>query len=199
MTLELQGAGILTDRPDPERPADPRPAWERIAYAWLAREVDAGQSVDPIELAREVSVAPGFTRDLLRLLRGQRERDPGLGELRARLVRDRIADAYLRRELGAGGRLDPAELAAEVGTTPAVARQWLAGLRTQHDSPHGLEVLGEPVSHGQPSSEQRGCRRISPPAATSRRRSPAAPPTPSGWRPRWNATTGPARSALVSG
>jgi hypothetical protein len=35
-----------------------------------------------------------------------------------------------------------------------VARQWLAGLRTQHDSPHGLEVLGEPVSHGQPSSEQ---------------------------------------------
>jgi WhiB family transcriptional regulator, redox-sensing transcriptional regulator len=35
-----------------------------------------------------------------------------------------------------------------------VARQWLAGLRTQHDSPHGLEVLGEPVSHGQPSPEQ---------------------------------------------
>jgi WhiB family transcriptional regulator, redox-sensing transcriptional regulator len=137
-----------------EWPTDPRPAWERIAYVWLAREVDAGQPVDPIELAREVSVAPGFTRDLLRLLRGQRERDPGLGELRARLVRDRITDAYLRRELAGGGRLDPAELAAEVGTSPAVARQWLAGLRAQHDSPHGLEMLGEPVSHGQPSPEQ---------------------------------------------
>ncbi len=63
-----------------------------------------------------------FTRDLLRVLRGQRDRDPGLGELRARLVRDRIANAYLRRELAGGGRIDPAKLAAEVGTTPAVAR-----------------------------------------------------------------------------
>jgi WhiB family transcriptional regulator, redox-sensing transcriptional regulator len=137
-----------------ERPADPRPAWERVAYVWLEREVDAGQPVDPIELAGEVSVAPGFTRDLLRLLRGQRERDPGLSELRGRVVRDRIADAYLRRELAGGGRLDPAELAAEVGTSPAVARQWLAGLRAQHHSHQGLEMLGEPVSHGQPSPEQ---------------------------------------------
>jgi WhiB family transcriptional regulator, redox-sensing transcriptional regulator len=137
-----------------EWPTDPRPAWERIAYTWLAREVDAGQPVDPIELAREVSVAPGFTRDLLRLLRGHRDRDPGLSELRARLVRDRITDAYLRGELAGGGRLDPTELAAEVRTSPAVARQWLAGLRAQHDSPQGLEGLREPVSHGQPSPEQ---------------------------------------------
>jgi WhiB family transcriptional regulator, redox-sensing transcriptional regulator len=154
MTRDLQSAGILADRPDPERPADPRPAWERIAYVWLAREVDAGQPVDPTTLAGEVSVAPGFTRDLLRVLRGQRERDPGLEELRARLVRDRIADAYLRREQAGGGRLDPTELAAEVGTSPVVARQWLAGLRAQHQRPHGLEVLSEPVSHGQPSPEQ---------------------------------------------
>ena len=33
-----------------ERSADPRPAWERIAYVWLAREVDAGQPVDPTVL-----------------------------------------------------------------------------------------------------------------------------------------------------
>jgi WhiB family transcriptional regulator, redox-sensing transcriptional regulator len=137
-----------------DRPADPRPAWERIAYTWLEREVDAGQPVDPATLAREVSVAPGFTRDLLRVLRAERDRDPGLSELRARVVRDRIADAYLRRELGAGGRLDPAELAAEVGTSPVVARQWLAGLRAQHTSGQGLEVLREPVSHGQPSPGQ---------------------------------------------
>jgi WhiB family redox-sensing transcriptional regulator len=148
-----QDAAIVSTA-EQERPADPRPAWERVAYVWLAREVDAGQPVDPIELAREVSVAPGFTRDLLRLLRGHRDRDPALSELRARLVRDRIADAYLRRELGAGGRLDSAELAAEVGTSPVVARQWLAGLRAQHTSAQGLEVLREPVSHGQPSPEQ---------------------------------------------
>jgi WhiB family transcriptional regulator, redox-sensing transcriptional regulator len=152
MTLDLHPDGIPTDQQD--RPTDPRPAWERIAYTWLAREVDAGQPVDPSTLAREVSVAPDFTRDLLRLLRAQRERDPGLGELRARLVRDQITDAYLRRELAGGGRLDPAELAAEVGTSPAVARQWLAGLRAQHTTAQGLEVLREPVSHGQPSPAQ---------------------------------------------
>jgi WhiB family transcriptional regulator, redox-sensing transcriptional regulator len=154
MTLNVHPAGIPADRSDPERPTDPRPAWERIAYTWLAREVDHGQPVDPATLAREVSVAPGLARDLLRLLRAARDRDSGMGELRARLVRDRITDAYLARELAGRQRLDAAELARKVGTTSAVARQWLAGLRTQHTSPQGLEVLSEPASHGQPSPEQ---------------------------------------------
>jgi len=154
MTLDMQRAGLPAARPEQEGPADPRPAWERIAYTWLEREVDADQPVDPGELAREVSVAPGFARDLVRVLRGQRERDPELSELRGRLVRDRIADAYLRRELAGGGRLDPAELAAEVGTSPAVARQWLAGLRSRHPSGQGLQVLAEPVSHGRPTTGQ---------------------------------------------
>src|SRR5215218_9484777 len=194
-----QDAAIISTA-EQERPADPRPAWERVAYVWLAREVDAGQPVDPTELACEVSVAPGFAGDLLRVLRGQRERDPGLSELRARLVRDRIADAYLRREQADGGRLGPAELAAEVGTSPVVARQWLAGLRAQHTSGQGLEVVREPVSHGQPSPEQlAGLQAHSPPAATTRQRSPADPPTPNGWPSRWNAATGPGRSAPASG
>jgi hypothetical protein len=154
MTLDLQPAGTPDDKAGPDRPTDPRPAWERIAYTWLAREVDAGQPVDPSQLAQEVSVAPGLARDLVRVLRAERQRDPGLSELRARLVRDRIADAYLRRELAGGGRLDPAELAAEVGTTPAAAGQWLAGLRTQHPSGQRLEVFAEPVSHGRPSPAQ---------------------------------------------
>jgi WhiB family redox-sensing transcriptional regulator len=154
MTLDAQTRGIPADQPDPERPTDPRPAWERIAYTWLAREVDHGQRVDPTTLAREVSVAPGLARDLVRVLRAQRTRDPGLSDLRARLVRDRIADAYLRRELAGDQRLDPTELAGEVGTSPAVARQWLAGLRAQHQSSQGLEVLTEPASHGQPSPQQ---------------------------------------------
>jgi Transcription factor WhiB len=140
--------------PEQEGPSDPRPAWERIAYTWLAREVDGGQPVDPATLAREVGVAPDLARDLLRLLRAQQDRDPGLADLRARLVRDRITAAYLRRELAGGGRLDPTELAAEVGTSPAVARQWLVGLRAQHESHQGLEMLAEPVSHGRPTPEQ---------------------------------------------
>jgi WhiB family redox-sensing transcriptional regulator len=154
MTLDMQPAGLPSDQPDSERPADPRPAWERIAYTWLQREVDAGQPVDPATMAREVSVAPGFARDLLQVLRGQRDHDPELLELRGRLVRDRIADVYLRRELAGGGRLDPAGLAAEVGTSPAVARQWLAGLRAQHHSGQALELFAAPVSHGHPTPAQ---------------------------------------------
>jgi WhiB family transcriptional regulator, redox-sensing transcriptional regulator len=147
MTRDMHPAG----RPDPERRTDPRPAWERVAYTWLTREVDAGQPVDPAALAREVSVAPDLARDLLRVLRTQRTRDPGLSELRARLVRDRITNAYLRRELAGDHRLDPAALAAEVGATTTIARQWLASLRHQ-DLDGG--VLVEPASHGQPSPEQ---------------------------------------------
>jgi DNA-binding transcriptional MerR regulator len=151
MTLHVHPTGIPAGRPDPERPADPRPAWERVAYAWLAREVDAGQPLDPRELAREVSVTPDLTRDLLRVLRAQRTRDPGLAELRARLVRDRITDAYLRRELAGEQRLDPAALAAEVGTTTTIARQWLGSLRHQEQDGG---VLVEPVSLGHPTPAQ---------------------------------------------
>jgi WhiB family redox-sensing transcriptional regulator len=154
MTLDLHPAETPANQPEQEGPVDPRPAWERVAYAWLDREVDHGQPVDPATLAREVSVAPALARDLVQVLRAERDRDPTLSELRSRLVRDRIADAYLRRELAGDGRLDPAELAAEVGTTAAVARQWLAGLRAQHPSRQGIEGLGEPVSHGRPTPEQ---------------------------------------------
>ena len=83
MTTDSYSAGTPANQPEEERPADPRPAWERVAYTWLAREVDQGQPVDPAALAAEVSVAPGFVADLVRVLRAQRDRDPGLGELRA--------------------------------------------------------------------------------------------------------------------
>ena len=69
-------ATIPTATAAQDRPADPRPAWERIAYAWLQREVDQGQPVDPASLAGEVSVAPGFARDLVRVLRGHRHATP---------------------------------------------------------------------------------------------------------------------------
>src|SRR5215218_6038179 len=87
MTPDRQPASNPVDQPHPERPADLQPAWERIAYTWLEREVDAGQPIDPGELAKEVSVAPGLARDLVRVLRAERDRDPTLSELRGRLVR----------------------------------------------------------------------------------------------------------------
>jgi hypothetical protein len=93
MTTDSYSAGTPTDQPEEERPTDPRPAWERVAYTWLAREVDHAQPVDPAELAAEVSVAPGFAADLVRVLRAHRQRDPDLSELRARLVGDRLTAA----------------------------------------------------------------------------------------------------------
>jgi WhiB family transcriptional regulator, redox-sensing transcriptional regulator len=136
-------------------PADPRPAWERIAYTWLQREVDQGQPVDPASLAGEVSVAPGFARDLVRVLRAHRLRDPELSELRGRLVRDQLTDAYLARELAGGQPLDPAALAAEVGTTSTVARQWLHTLRAGQQGDRRLASLrAQPTSHGRPTPEQ---------------------------------------------
>jgi WhiB family redox-sensing transcriptional regulator len=156
MILDQDSSGVpASGQPEQERPNDPRPAWERIAYAWLAREVDGGQSVDPATLAREVSVAPGFARDLVRVLRTHRQHDPALSELRVRLVRDQITHAYLARELPGGQRLDPKELAAEVGTTTTVARQWLHTLRAGHQTDPRLGSLRtEPVSHGHPTPEQ---------------------------------------------
>jgi WhiB family redox-sensing transcriptional regulator len=155
MTLDHEATNIPPA--EQERPADPRPAWERVAYVWLAREVDTGRPVDPTALAAEVSVAPGFARDLVRVLRAERDRDPTLGELRSRVVRDRITDAYLVRELSGGQPLDPAELAAEVGTTTTVARQWLHTLRTSQQGDRRLVSLRvEPVSHGRPTHEQLG-------------------------------------------
>jgi WhiB family redox-sensing transcriptional regulator len=143
------------DKPEQERPADPRPAWERVAYTWLDSEVDHAQPVDPNQLAREVSVAPGFAFDLVRVLRAHRQRDPDLSELRARLVGDRITAAYLARELPGGQRLEPAGLAREVGTTATVTRQWLHTLRAgQQGDPRLASLRTEPASHGRPTPEQ---------------------------------------------
>ncbi len=152
---------MTAERPYPtahqaaEPPADPRPAWERIAYAWLEREVDGGHQVDPAALAAEVSVTPRLASDLLRVLRAQRQRDPELSELRGRLVRDRITEAYLARELRGGTPLDPAAVAREVGITTRTARQWLHTLRAARSGDPRLAGLrAEPTSHGQPTGEQ---------------------------------------------
>jgi WhiB family redox-sensing transcriptional regulator len=91
----------------------------------------------------------------VRVLRAHRRLDPALSELRGRLVRDRITDAYLTRELAGDQPLDPAELAAEVGTTTTVARQWLHTLRAGQQTDRRLAMLrAEPASHGHPTPEQ---------------------------------------------
>jgi WhiB family redox-sensing transcriptional regulator len=155
MTTDSYSAGSPTDQPEQEWPTDPRPAWERVAYTWLAREVDHARPVNPNQLAREVSVAPGFAADLVRVLRAHRQRDPDLSELRDRLVGDRITAAYLARELPGDQRLEPAMLAREVGTTATVARQWLHTLRASQQTDRRLASQRvEPVSHGRPTTEQ---------------------------------------------
>jgi hypothetical protein len=49
MTLDLDSSGVpASGQPEQERPTDPRPAWERIAYAWpTARSTPANPSTRP--------------------------------------------------------------------------------------------------------------------------------------------------------
>src|SRR6266498_4129790 len=112
-------------RPE-ERPGDPKPAFERIAAAWLAREVDGSQQLDAAALAREVSVTPRLAAATLAALRASRDRDPGCARVRMLLARDRIQAAFVAAELRDDTRpLDPDELAREAGVSVTVARQWL--------------------------------------------------------------------------
>src|SRR6266511_5104387 len=117
----------VNPKPGPaEGSGEPRPAFERVAAAWLAREVDGGQRLDPGELAAEVSVTPRTAAATLAALRASRERDPGCGRVRMLLARDRIQQAFVAAELrGDGRRLDPDKLARQAGVSATVARQWL--------------------------------------------------------------------------
>jgi WhiB family redox-sensing transcriptional regulator len=146
-----------TPQPPPaEGPGDPKPAFERVAAAWLAREVDGGQRLDPGELAREVSVTPCAAAAVLAALRASRERDPGCGRVRMLLARDRIQAAFVAAELrGDGRRLDPDELARQAGVTTTVARQWLRTFRAaRHGDPTLAELRSEPAEHRPATPEQ---------------------------------------------
>ncbi len=145
-----------TTPPPPDGSGDPKPAFERVAAAWLAREVDGGQRLDPSALAREVSVTPRLAAATLAALRASRERDPGCGRVRMLLARDRIQAAFVAAELrGDGRRLDPDELARQAGVTTTVARQWLRTFRAARASDPTLARLrGEPAEHRPATPEQ---------------------------------------------
>jgi WhiB family transcriptional regulator, redox-sensing transcriptional regulator len=144
-----------TPRPG-DRPGDPKPAFERVAAAWLACEVDQGQRVDPSELAAEVSVTPRTAAATLAALRASRERDPGCARVRMLLARDQIQAAFVAAELrGDGRRLDPDELARQAGVTVTIARQWLRTLRAARASdPTLAELRAEPAEHRPATREQ---------------------------------------------
>jgi hypothetical protein len=155
MTPDSSSTEIPAGPPEQERPVDPRPAWERIAYAWLQREVDGGQPVTAAQLAAQTSVTPTFATDLLQVLRAQHQRDPALTQLRGRLVRDQLTDLYVTRELHRSERLDPAAVASELGTTATVARQWLHALRSVRErDPRLASLRATPEDHGQVHADQ---------------------------------------------
>jgi WhiB family redox-sensing transcriptional regulator len=145
-----------TPPPRPEdRPEDPRPAFERIAAAWLVREVDGGKWLDPSELARQVSVTPRTAAATLAALRASRERDPGCSRVRMLLARDRIQAAFVAAELRGDTRLDAAALAREAGVSTTVARQWLRTFRAaRHSDPTLANLRGEPAEHRPATPQQ---------------------------------------------
>jgi WhiB family redox-sensing transcriptional regulator len=131
-----------------DRPADPRPAWERIAAAYLAREVDTGQRLDPGELARQLSVTRAVAAATLAALRAARAADPTLSRVRMLLARDRIQAAWLTHQLRGGPPPDPAALAREVGVSVTVARQWLHTFRAAGAADPALSSLrDDPAEH----------------------------------------------------
>jgi WhiB family transcriptional regulator, redox-sensing transcriptional regulator len=150
------GRVTATATPQP-RPEDPKPAFERIAAAWLAREVDGGHHVDPGELARQVSVTPRLAAAILTALRASRERDPACARVRMLLARDRIQAAFVAAELRDGSRLDPDELARQAGVSVTTARQWLHTLRAARSSdPTLYELRATPAEHRPATPEQLG-------------------------------------------
>jgi hypothetical protein len=141
-------------QPD-QGPADPRPAWERVAAAWLAREVDTGEHLDPGELAHQLSVTRPVAAATLAALRAARAADPGLGRVRMLLARDRIQAAWLAHQLGGGPPPDPAALAREVGVSVTVARQWLRTFRAAGAADPALcSLRDDPAEHGQATLAQ---------------------------------------------
>jgi WhiB family redox-sensing transcriptional regulator len=142
-----------TPRPE-DRPGDPRPAFERIAAAWLAREVDAGHQVDTAELARQTSVTPRVAAATLAVLRAARARDPDCLRVRLLLARDRIQAAFVAAELRGTQRLDPAVLAREAGVSVTVARQWLHTLRAARSSDPTLYALRATPAEYRPASPE---------------------------------------------
>ena len=170
-------AGVpASGQPEQERSNDPRPAWERIAYAWLEREVDHGQPVDPASSPGRSAWRPRSHVTCCGPARPPPAR-PGAVRAAGRLVRDQITDAYLTRELPGGGRLDPAELAAEVGTTAAVARQWLPATATPTRRP----APGKPGDRaGQPRPADPGAAAGVAGHLRRRRPPPTRPPPPAG-------------------
>jgi Transcription factor WhiB len=148
-------ATTTTPPPPADGPGDPKPAFERVAAAWLAREVDGGQQLDPAELARQVSVTPRTAAATLAALRASRERDPGCGRVRLLLAREQIQAAFVAAELRGDRRLDAAALAREAGVSTTVARQWLRTFRAaRHGDPTLAGLRGEPAERRPATPEQ---------------------------------------------
>jgi WhiB family redox-sensing transcriptional regulator len=145
-----------TTPPPADGSGDPKPAFERVAAAWLAREVDGGQRLDPSELAAEVSVTPRTAAATLAALRASRQRDPGCARVRMLLAREQIQAAFVAAELrGDRRRLDAAELARQAGVITTVARQWLRTFRAaRHGDPTLAGLRGEPAEHRPATPEQ---------------------------------------------
>jgi WhiB family redox-sensing transcriptional regulator len=134
---------------------DPKPAFERVAAVWLAREVDGGQRVDAAEVAREVSVTRRLAAAILAALRASRQQDSGCSRIRVLLARDRIQAAFVAAELRGNKPLDPAALAREAGVSTTVARQWLHTLRAARRSdPTLYELRATPAEHHAATPEQ---------------------------------------------
>jgi WhiB family transcriptional regulator, redox-sensing transcriptional regulator len=148
------------------------PTRERVERAWLAREVDGGQQLNPQQVAEEFGVGVDYARQLLRDLRLARLLDPELRAIRG------IASADLSAV--AGGPNDPLwrDRAACLGEDPELffpekgewakaerAKRICRGCSVQgaclHESLYGPQAAADEVGifGGTTPRERRGLRR----------------------------------------
>ena len=165
---------------------------------WPARSTPASRSTRPPWPARS-AWRPGSPATWCGCCAPTASATPSCRSCGAGWSRDRITDAYLARELPGGQRLDPAELAAEVGTTshgrPPVAAH---PARRPAERP----AAGQPAGRaGQPRpphprAARRRCRPPTPTAADPQLED--QPPGGVGAGAASSSSTRPARSPVAS-
>ena len=198
MTPDQDATATIADQPSRSgRPIRGRRGSGSPMPGWPVRSTPASRSTRPPSPARS-AWPPGSPGTWSGCCAPTASATPSSSELRGRLVRDQITDAYLARELPGGQPLDPAELAAEVGTTshgrPPVAAH---PARRPADATGGWPACGpsRPATAAQPPSSCKRCRPPTPTAADPSSRTAARRGG------RWSASsssTRPARSPAVS-
>jgi WhiB family transcriptional regulator, redox-sensing transcriptional regulator len=113
-------AGSPAPRQEPSRPVAADALTDRIELAFRHQQA-TGQRIDPAALARELGTSRHYVTSTLTALQAG-----------APTMRQRIEQAYRKRELEGGRWVNLTDLAGELGTSKAYVQRVISPLRTTH-------------------------------------------------------------------